>query len=123
MSHEDRLDPDGVRNDGVPYYEADAQRLQSYVNARAVLSQFDAPVFVHADDPHERLYIASFDGTGNDKFKDPDHETNVARIDDQIKGLTDAGNGQIRGGYVAGPGTEDNFVERTIDGMDGHTYR
>lgn len=122
MSHEDKLDPDGIRNDGVSYYEADAQRLQSYVDAKTTLSQFDAPVLVHADNPHEHLFIASFDGTGNDKFKDPDHETNVAKIDDQVEGLMDAGNDQVRGSYVAGPGTEDNVIERTIDGMDGHTY-
>lgn len=122
MSHEDRLDPDGIRNDGVPYYEADTQRLRSYMAARSELSRFDAPVFVHAGNPHEYLYVASFDGTGNDKFKDPDHETNVARIDGQIEELMMAGGKQIRGGYVAGPGTEDNFVERTLDGMDGRTY-
>ncbi|MEW9625562.1 phospholipase effector Tle1 domain-containing protein [Rhodanobacter geophilus] len=122
MSGEDRLDPDGVRNDGVPYYEADARRLQSYIDARAELSRFDAPVFVHAGNPHEYLYVASFDGTGNDKLKDPEHETNIGKIDDQIKGLMKAGGEQIRGSYVAGPGTEANFIERTFDGMDGHTY-
>lgn len=122
MSHEDKLDPDGIRNDGVPYYEADVSRLQSYVDARAVLLQFEAPVFVHAGSSNEYLYVASFDGTGNDKFKDPDHETNVAKIDDQIEALNRSGNGHIGHGYVPGPGTEDSFVERTLDGMDGHTY-
>jgi hypothetical protein len=122
MSHEDKLDPDGIRNDGVPYYEADVPRLQSYVDARAALSQFDAPVFVHADNPHQYLYVASFDGTGNDKFKDPDHETNVAKIDDQIEVLNRTGNMHIGHGYVPGPGTQDNFVDRTLDGMTGQTF-
>lgn len=122
MSQEDRLDPDGIRNDGVSYYEADAWRLHSYMDARSELSRFDAPILIHSDNPHEYLYVASFDGTGNDKLKDPDHETNVAKIDDQIKGLLKVGSGQVRGGYLAGPGTEDNFVERTLDGMDGRTY-
>ena len=122
MSREDKLDPDGIRNDGVPYYEADTRRLQSYVAARTQLSRFDAPVFVHADNPHEYLYVASFDGTGNDKFKDPAHETNVAKIDDQVEALKLAGDERIGRGYVPGPGTEDNILPRMLDGMDGRTY-
>lgn len=122
MTHEDKLDADGIRDDGVPYYKADAQRLQSYVDARAELSEFDAPVFVHANNPREYLYVASFDGTGNDKFKDPAHETNVGKIDDQIEALRLSGNEHIDRGYVPGPGTEDAFLARTFDGMNGRTY-
>ncbi len=123
MSHEDKLDPDGIRNDGVPYYEADARRLQSYVDAAAALSRFRAPVLVHAGDPHERLYVAAFDGTGNDETKDPSHETNVAKINDQVVALKDAGNDQISGGYVPGPGTQDHYLARTLDGINGNTYK
>lgn len=119
MSHEDQLDMDGIRSDGVPYYEADARRLQSYVGAAKALSQFDAPVLVHADNPHEHMFFAAFDGTGNDVFKDPQHATNVAKIDKQIN---DAGNDQIAAGYVPGPGTQDHFLSRTLDGINGNTY-
>lgn len=115
----DTLDPDSIQSDDVPYYEADAQRMQSYVDARASLSQFDAPVFLHADDPHEYLFVAAFDGTGNDRFKDPVHLTNVGRISRQIE-LAD--NSQVKTGYVAGPGTQDNFFKRTLDGMLGFSY-
>src|SRR6185437_7446306 len=119
MSHEDKLDKDGIRNDGVPYYEADDARLQSYVNAAEALSRFQAPVLVHAGDPHEHLYVAAFDGTGNDVLKDPQHATNVAKIRTQI---LDADNDQIAVGYVPGPGTQDHYLARTLDGITGNTY-
>nr|WP_225561645.1 DUF2235 domain-containing protein [Rhodanobacter sp. DHB23] len=77
---------------------------------------------MHANNPREYLYVASFDGTGNDKSKDPAHETNVAKIDDQVEALKLAGSERIGHGYVPGPGTEDGFLARTRDGMDGHTY-
>ena len=119
MSHEDKLDKDGIRNDGVPYYEADVGRLQSYVDAAEALSRFHAPALVHANNPHEHLFLAAFDGTGNDFFKDPQHATNVAKIRKQIH---DAGNDQIAAGYVPGPGTQDHYLTRTLDGIDGSTY-
>jgi len=122
MARKDKLDPDGIRNDGVPYYEASEQQLQSYEIARNTLSHFNAPILIHADNPHEYLFLANFDGTGNDKFKDPGHETNVAKIDDQIEALNRAGKTHFGHGYVPGPGTENNFIARTLDGADGYTY-
>lgn len=122
MSHEDKLDRDRIRDDGVPYYQASAQQLHSYADARQALSRFEAPILVHAGNPHERLYVACFDGTGNDKLKDPNHETNVAKIDDQIGGLIGLVGDHVKSGYVPGPGTEDNFVARVLDGAQGYTY-
>ncbi|WP_426699846.1 phospholipase effector Tle1 domain-containing protein [Rhodanobacter sp. Col0626] len=118
-SQDDKLDLDGIRNDGVSFYPADVQRLQSYVVAEQQLAQFQAPVLIHAGKPHERLYVAAFDGTGNDKTKDPQHETNVGKISDQIK---HENNSHIQTGYVAGPGTQSGWLARTYDGMTGHTY-
>lgn len=122
MSHEDKLDKDGIRNDGVPYYEADAERLQTYVDASNALSNFHAPVLVHSNNPHQHLYVAAFDGTGNDELKDPQHKTNVAKINDQVDALVKQGNKQIAGGYVPGPGTQDHLIARTLDGINGNTY-
>lgn len=116
---EDQLAPNGIPADDVSTYPADAQRLQTYTNAEQQLSQFKAPVLIHAGKEHERLYVAAFDGTGNDKYKDPLHETNVGRIYDQIDGNNDR---RIQAGYVPGPGTEDEKLERIYDGATGHTY-
>ncbi len=122
MSHADKRDKDGVRSDGVPYYEANADRLNSYVDAAKTLSRFHVPVLVHANNPHEHLFLAAFDGTGNDVFKDPQHATNVAKIRAQVGALAEQGNRQIAVGYVPGPGTQDHFFARTLDGINGNTY-
>lgn len=61
MGHEDKFDKDGVRNDGVPYYEADATRLQSYVDAAETLASFSAPVLLSSSNPHQHLYLAALD--------------------------------------------------------------
>lgn len=117
---DNKLDSDGIRDDGVSYYPADAQRLHTYVDAERQLARFQAPVFLHADNPHERLYIACLDGTGNDEAQSRfGPETNVAKIRDQIIALNDP---RIRQGYVPGPGTQDNWAARTWDGMTGGTY-
>lgn len=122
MGREDGFDPDGIHSDDVPYHPADARGLQSYEDARTALSQFNAPVFIHEGNRHEYLYVASFDGTGNDKYKDPAHETNVGKIDGRIQELRWAPGAQISGDYVAGPGTQDNALTRALDGMQGSTY-
>ena len=116
-----KVGKDGYPDDGA-YYPADPQKLQTFTNASEHLSRFQTPVLIHADNVHERLYIACFDGTGNDRNKDPVHSTNVAKIDLQIRELNKTDDKRTTSGYVAGPGTQDNFVPRTLDGMTGHTY-
>jgi len=117
---DNKVDRDGIQDDGVSYYRADGPRLQSYVDAERQLAQFQAPVFLHADNPHERLYVACLDGTGNDETQPQlGPETNVAKLRDQVKFLD---NPHIRAGYVSGPGTQDNWAARTWDGMTGGTY-
>lgn len=122
MSEKHRIGADGILNDGVSYYPADTHDLQTYRDAQQALSQLPAPVLVHAGHPHERLFVAAFDGTGNDGDNDPEHATNVAQIRDQIQILRKKGNQQIAEGYVAGPGTQSNPVARMLDGARGHTY-
>ena len=117
-----KLDADGFRNDGVGTYPADQARLRSYDTARDQLAQFQAPVLLHANNPHERVFVAAFDGTGNDKVGDPNHATNVAKIHEQIQGLNREGDRRIVAGYVAGPGTQDNSGTKLLDGMRGYTY-
>ena len=108
---------DGVLKDGVSYYAASSSQLHTYDEAASALEGFQAPVLLHSNNSHERLFVAAFDGTGNDKIRDPDHATNVAKIYDQIG--TDS---RIRSGYVAGPGTQDYLLPRLWDGMTGATY-
>jgi len=122
MGRKDLPDKDGVPVDGVSSYPASAADMRLYRDASSRLMRFKAPVMLHEGNPHERLYVAAFDGTGNDKFKDPLHATNVAKIDGQISDLEAIGNDRIAEGYVAGPGTQDGFITRTFDGAIGYTH-
>ena len=121
MASRDALDPDGLPPDGVGYYPADAQQMESYATAAEQLSRLEAPVFLHAGDPHEYLFVASFDGTSSDKSGDPRQWTAVGKIDDQIEKLIKRGHRQLGRGYVPGPGTEQNWVARVSDLLEGHT--
>ena len=122
-----KAEADGYLGDGVSHYPADQQKLNTYKDASIALSRFQAPVLIHSDNPNERLFIAAFDGTGNDKRTDPNHATNVAKIADDVTVLSDNGNRQIRVGYVAGPGTPKPGSQKTdaasnLDAMTGGTY-
>src|SRR6476619_7065814 len=113
---------DGLPRDGVSTYPASDNDMQLYWDASVALSRFKSPVFLHSNDAHERLYVAAFDGTGNDKFKDPLHATNVAKIENQVEELLDSGRQNIAVGYVPGPGTEDHAIRRVLDGAIGFTH-
>jgi hypothetical protein len=119
MSEKHRMGADGVLNDGVSHYPADEHDLQSYRDAQKALSQMPVPILVSAHRPHERLFLAAFDGTGNDGDNDPENASNVHYIREQIR---KNGNPQIAAGYVPGPGTQRNPIARMWDGARGHTY-
>lgn len=121
MAEKHELEPDGVLSDGVRHYRADESALGAYARDREALAPFKVPVLRHAKDPHEYLFVAALDGTGNDGIHDPQHQTNVAMIAHQIQASNDAGETHIAAGYVAGAGTQGNSIKRALDGMDGYT--
>ncbi|MGN6382553.1 MAG: phospholipase effector Tle1 domain-containing protein [Dyella sp.] len=121
MAEKHELEPDGILSDGVRHHPADESALDAYARDREELASFKVPVLRHANDPHEYLFVAALDGTGNDGIHDPQHQTNVAKIAHQIQASNDAGETHIAAGYVAGAGTQNNLLKRTLDGMDGYT--
>lgn len=110
-------------DDDVLMHAADESQLQSYKRAQEALSRFQAPNFLDPGSPNERLFIAMFDGTGNDVRSDPDHATNVARMFGQLEASKDNVAGRLHAQYLAGPGTQSNPVTRTADGALGYTYQ
>lgn len=111
------------RPDGVDTYPADQHDLESYALAEKLLSQLQVPVLLHVDNPHERLYIAALDGTGNSMFDDaPENWSAVAKIHEQVHALEDQGIDRIRSGYVEGTFTQDNPIARYVDGVIGYTF-
>ncbi|WAT16013.1 hypothetical protein [Xanthomonas fragariae] len=62
------------------------------------------------------LFVVSFDGTDNDKYKDPEHITNIGTLDDQVQTAVSNGIKNIGGYYVPGVGTQDDALIRNLDG-------
>jgi hypothetical protein len=95
--------------------------LESYEQARQALSRQPVPVLLHANNPHERVFIACFDGTGNDMIDPSKGITNVGLLAKQLEELKFR-NPQVGYEYLAGPGTQSNSLARTLDAARGHTY-
>ncbi|QQP97374.1 phospholipase effector Tle1 domain-containing protein [Lysobacter enzymogenes] len=110
----------GKNPDGVKTYPADRHDLDSYVEAAQALSQLQAPKLLDSRDPHSRLFVACFDGTGNSMYgTDPKNHTNVAEVAKQLQnGLRD----DIAVGYVEGPGTQKNALTRGLDAATGKSF-
>jgi uncharacterized protein (UPF0303 family) len=81
---DDKRDRDGIAHDDVSFYAADSRRLNTYEAAERQLSQLQTPIVVSRSNPHSRLYVAAFDGTGNDRDQHPDKKTNVARLSGRL---------------------------------------
>lgn len=108
------------RPDGVDTYPADRHDLESYAQAERALTQMQVPVLLHADNPHERLYIAALDGTGNSMFKDaPENWSAVAKT---IKQVETSKPHNVGFGYVEGTFTQNNPITRYVDGVIGYTF-
>lgn len=120
MAEQHKRQADGWLSDGVTFYPADDTRLAMYQRVRQQLANFEEPVLIHAGNPHEYLFVATLDGTGNDANKDPEHATNVASIRQDIAAHMSE-HPHIRVGYVAGAGTQENALKRALDGADGYT--
>lgn len=113
----------GKQPAGVDTYQADHSALESYRRAESDLARMRTPVLLHSDNPHERLYVAALDGTGNSMFDDKPHNWSaVARIYDQIERSNPS---NIATGYVEGTFTQNGILstpERLWDGRFGHTF-
>lgn len=54
-------------------------------------------------------------------LKDPLHATNVAKFADQLEKLKEAGEKRLYVEYIEGAGTQDNPLEKALDGATGRT--
>lgn len=104
---------------------ANEDDLRSFADAGRSLRAWDA---LHGDtgfdttrNPNLRIFVANFDGTGNDAVVKPDSASNVARLHADIEALNARGHNAIRAHYVEGPGTQRGRYEETIDQATGRT--
>lgn len=123
MAEKHHLERDGVLSDGVGHSTAAAAMTSRYNADREELAKagFKVPILFDSKNPHSRFFLACMDGTGNDAIDDPEHETNVGKIADQLFKRRAGGETRIGVGYVQGPGTQHGLLQRTLDGIDGFT--
>ena len=109
-----RLTPDGVQARRMTKDELGL--LQA---AEARLTHVRVPRFL--DTPADRVFVAAMDGTGNNFYKDAaENLTVVALLKEQVE---HALHPQLKVGYVAGVGTQDDAVVRGVDGALALTFR
>jgi hypothetical protein len=109
--------------DGVDTYPADDWDIDSYRRAEEMVAQMRIPQFLREDNPHDRLFVAALDGTGNSMHKEePDRHSVVAKLHQQVNARHVQGNTSIATGYVHGTYTQDNWLVRKADGAFGHSF-
>lgn len=110
-----------VKSDGVDVKQATPEQLATYTRAEAEINAFKVPQLYDAKDPNARVFVALFDGTGNDAIKDPKHITNVGLLKEQVENAR-LENPNVGFYYKEGPGTQGG-LKGTIDGATGGTYQ
>ena len=120
MTEKHQIDKNGKLIDGVSSYAMSQSDRESYMLAEQALQRLRVPMLLDKRDEHARLFLANFDGTGNDVSKDLNHATNIGLFSKQLEGL--ALDEKVAFSYVSGPGTQDGFAQSTLDGARGYTY-
>ncbi len=107
-------------------YPATAQDLEAYRSAHAQLDEMRIPLLLDSRDPHQRLYVAAMDGTGNSLQDDKQENWSVvSKIYLQVRDLRAQGITHIAGGYMEGTFTQNgllNVPEKLVDGRFAHTF-
>lgn len=94
---------------------------KAYAKAAQEVGALSVPRMFTSSDPHSRFFIANFDGTGNDLWKDPEHATNIGNLHLQLS-ETSRHESRVWSNYIEGAGTQDGLIARTIDGVTGGSY-
>jgi hypothetical protein len=90
---------------------------------RPDLPQFDL------SNPNRYVFVAAFDGTGNDATQTEASATNVHALYTDFDrfihgdGADVPGFSRMHARYIEGPGTQSGYMENTKDGMDGRTVQ
>lgn len=97
--------------------------LQLAEQMREDLSRLPVPTLQHRGNPHEYLYFAFFDGTGQDR-NNPDlgPPTNVGVLHDQAAKLAHDPDNRMGAYYSKGIGSQSNAVSRAVDGALALTW-
>ncbi|NII53073.1 DUF2235 domain-containing protein [Luteibacter sp. SG786] len=100
---------------------ASARDLDAYDRMREQQAKQTVPVLQHRDRPHEYLFIALFDGTGQSAYHDQ-VLTNVGELKKQAEKMAFKPTNRIDVSYAEGIGTQKNPLARAIDGAIPYTW-
>lgn len=117
----DTVKPEPQKSDGVDVRRATTEQLATYDASQKQIDAFHVPQLYNQNDPDSRVFVALFDGTGNDAIHDPEHITNVGLLKDQLESAART-NPNIGVFYKEGPGTQGG-LRGVIDGATGGTYQ
>ena len=112
--------PDGEFADDVHSHPPFPADIRAYTGLRQQGAEFPVPYLKRLDEDDARIFVANFDGTGNDMDGDPNHMTNVGWIHSQLE--SSHAPSWLASGYVAGPGTQRTAIIKLFDGATGFTY-
>lgn len=101
---------------------ATEQDLELYEQARTLQSRQETPILQRINGPHEYLFLALFDGTGQDAGNPSQLKTNVGLLYDQAKRLANDPMERVGYAYVEGIGTQNHPLKRAIDGLSPYTW-
>ncbi|WP_285403995.1 DUF2235 domain-containing protein [Luteibacter sp. ME-Dv--P-043b] len=121
VSEKHKRNKQGRIVDSVRMESLSREDYNSYARSASEIGSVTVPRMFNSLNPHARLYVANFDGTGNDKYAEPEHATNVALLHDQIDSF-ESHDGRVVSEYIRGAGTQENFISKTIDGVTGQSY-
>jgi hypothetical protein len=100
---------------------ASASDLEAYDRMREQQAKQTVPVLQHRDQPHEYLFIALFDGTGESAYNRRKPLTNIGKLKDRADEIADS-DSRIGTSYVEGIGTQKSPLTRAIDGVFPYTW-
>src|ERR1700754_4104691 len=87
---------------------ASMRDLEAYARMREQQAKQPVPILHSRQNPHEYLYIALFDGTGQNVNDPTQRPTNIGELQEQAEKLRKASGGRVDYHYVEGIGTQRN---------------
>lgn len=112
-------------------YLATQADLQTHADAQQTIAAMNPrlPEFDISRDRNRYVFVAAFDGTGNDATQTLDQASNVHGLYDDFdrfihgRGPDQPGFSRMHARYMEGPGTQDGFMQNKKDNADGRTVQ
>ncbi|MCM2313115.1 MAG: DUF2235 domain-containing protein, partial [Steroidobacteraceae bacterium] len=99
-----------------------APELAGYQEVQQLQREQRVPLLQARADTNAFVYVALFDGTGQDVNNADQLPTNVGLLKQQLDLLRQDPDSRVGGSYVKGIGTQSNAVARAWDGAVAHTW-